>query len=103
MKSENKGRNRKTGRKRRKTKATKKKRDVYKGLPYGKTNYIILGTGLISIIIGFIVLNIGNTIISTILLVLGYMVLIPIALLLTSKGGKSEKKIGEPSVGSKGG
>ena len=53
--------------------------------PYGKKNYIIFAAAAIVIIIGFILLGQGSDTFSVILLVLGYCVLIPAALILKDK------------------
>ena len=97
MPSSERKRNRRASKKRRR-KAVAKKREVFKGLPYNKPNYVILGAGLISIVLGFVILSTGNAVISTILLVLGYMVLIPIALLLKFKGEKAERSVEQVSA-----
>jgi xanthine/uracil permease len=49
--------------------------------PYGKKNYLILSVALVVIIIGYITLGQGSITLAPILLVLGYCVLIPIALI----------------------
>lgn len=98
MSSEKRKRNKRASRKRRKTKAVAKKREVFRGLPYSKTNYIILGAGLVSIVLGFVILSTGNAIISTILLVLGYIVLTPIALLIIFRRESPQKSVEQPSV-----
>ncbi|UCG42164.1 MAG: DUF3098 domain-containing protein [candidate division WOR-3 bacterium] len=47
-----------------------------------KKNYIIMGIGLATIIAGFITLSGGSMTLAPLLLVVGYCVLIPIALLI---------------------
>ena len=47
-----------------------------------KKNYIIMGIGLATIIAGFITLSGGSMTLAPLLLVVGYCVLIPIALLV---------------------
>jgi hypothetical protein len=47
-----------------------------------KKNYIIMGVGLATIIAGFITLSGGSMTLAPLLLVIGYCVLIPIALLI---------------------
>ncbi len=54
-------------------------------LPYKKENYILLLTGLVSALIGFIFLFLGDKTFSVIFMVLGYLVLIPLGLLLKFK------------------
>lgn len=45
-------------------------------------NYILMGVGLVTIIVGFATLAKGSITLAPILLVLGYCVLIPVALLI---------------------
>lgn len=61
------------------------------GLGLGPINYIILVAGLISILVGYLLLKQGSITLSPILLVLGYVVLIPIGLILNL--GKKKNKI----------
>lgn len=53
--------------------------------PYGKRNYIIFAAALIVIVVGFILLGQGSETFSVILLLLGYCVLIPAALIMKDK------------------
>ncbi len=55
---------------------------VFKGLYYGKINYLLMALGLILVLIGFIFLYIGDTVISVLSLTIGYVILIPIGLYL---------------------
>ena len=48
----------------------------------GKKNYILMGAGIAVIIAGFITLSKGSITIAPILLVLGYCVIIPVAILV---------------------
>lgn len=57
---------------------TKEKR----ALPFGKRNYIWFGIALATIVIGYIFLGSGDITIAPALLVLGYCVLVPVAILL---------------------
>ncbi len=50
--------------------------------PFGKRNYIAFAIAMIVIIIGYVTLSQGSITLSPILLVLGYCVLIPVALIL---------------------
>ena len=50
--------------------------------PYGKKNYIVFAAAIFVIIVGFILLGQGDDTFSVILLVVGYCVLIPAALIL---------------------
>ena len=49
--------------------------------PFGKNNYIIFGAALVVLGIGYITLAAGSITLSPILLVLGYCVLIPLAII----------------------
>jgi len=53
-----------------------------KGLPFGRRNYIWFGIAIFTIIVGYVFLGSGDITIAPILLVLGYCVLVPIAILL---------------------
>lgn len=53
--------------------------------PFGKKNWMILGAGLASIILGFITLASGSITLAPILLVLGYCVLIPVGIMIKDK------------------
>jgi uncharacterized membrane protein HdeD (DUF308 family) len=50
--------------------------------PFGPKNYAIFATGIISIILGYIFLSKGSITLAPILLVLGYCVIIPVAIML---------------------
>lgn len=52
------------------------------GFPLGRKNLIVLGAGLLSLLLGYWMLNAGSTTPASILLVLGYCVLIPTGLAL---------------------
>ena len=71
-----------------------------KGLPFGKRNYILFGIALLTIIVGYVFLGSGSITIAPILLVLGYCVLVPVAILLPPekkvKAAPVEQKL-EPS------
>ncbi len=53
--------------------------------PYGKKNYIVFALALLVIIVGFYTLSTGSITLAPILLVLGYCVLLPIALIIKGK------------------
>lgn len=57
------------------------------GLPFSKTNYYIFAAGLLAIILGYITLSQGSITLAPILLVLGYCVIIPVAILYRGKQG----------------
>ncbi|MEO0079577.1 MAG: DUF3098 domain-containing protein [candidate division WOR-3 bacterium] len=48
----------------------------------GKKNYIIMAVGLLTIVVGFILLAKGSITLAPLLLVVGYCVLIPVSLLI---------------------
>ncbi|EQB64319.1 MAG: hypothetical protein RBG1_1C00001G1898 [candidate division Zixibacteria bacterium RBG-1] len=51
-------------------------------LPFGKKNLIWFGIALLVIIVGYILLGSGSITLAPLLLVLGYCVLIPVAILI---------------------
>ncbi|MGQ9708049.1 MAG: hypothetical protein ACUVUR_04160 [bacterium] len=51
-------------------------------LAFKKRNYLLLGAGLIAIATGLVFLSMGSTRVAPLLLVVGYCVLVPLALLL---------------------
>tara|TARA_B100000941_G_scaffold65565_1_gene43595 strand:+ start:2428 stop:2688 length:261 start_codon:yes stop_codon:yes gene_type:complete len=65
--------------------------DIFNGWSYDKENYILFGAGIITIILGFIIMAAGGTYsfqslsLAPILLFIGYIILIPIALLYKKK------------------
>jgi hypothetical protein len=59
-------------------------------LPFTKKNYILFAIGIFVIVIGYITLGYGSITLAPILLVLGYCVLIPIAIIIN--GGKEKPK-----------
>lgn len=66
-----------------------KDKDFKLTLYWTKTNTLFMVIGAVLIVIGFIFLYIGDTVISPIALVLGYVVFIPLGLLWKkNKGGK---------------
>ncbi len=70
--------------------ATKRK-SLMDSLPFDKTNYRILGSGLLSIVLGYVALaqppwdGTMPLVVAPILLVLGYCVLIPLGILYRKK------------------
>ena len=65
--------------------------NIFDGWSYDKENYILFGTGIITIILGYIIMATGDTYsfqslsLAPVLLFTGYIVLIPIALLYKKK------------------
>lgn len=57
---------------------------------FGKRNYILFAVGLLVIIAGFIFLGTGDTVFAPILLVLGYCVIIPVAIIIKDKKKEPE-------------
>ena len=68
--------------------------DIFHGWSYGKENYIIFAVGMITIILGYILMATGETYsfqslsIAPVFLFVGYLVLIPLS--LTYKKNKKE-------------
>ena len=58
--------------------------------PFGTRNYIAFGVAILVIAIGYILLGQGSITAAPILLVLGYCVLIPVALIIKSDSSKSD-------------
>ena len=65
-------------------KRTKKANEEAK-LPFGAKNYALFAIGFLFILLGFVVLGTGDITISPIMLVLGYCVFIPAAILFKRK------------------
>lgn len=63
---------------------------------FGKRNYILFGVGLVAIIIGYVFLGTGDTVFAPILLVLGYCVIIPIAIIIKDKKRPPEAPMSQP-------
>ncbi|MCX7994194.1 MAG: hypothetical protein N3A65_00255 [candidate division WOR-3 bacterium] len=59
-----------------------KKSEALIEVKFTKKNYLLFGAGLISLIIGFILLRTGDIVLAPILLVLGYLVFFPLGILL---------------------
>jgi hypothetical protein len=64
---------------------SKKQSKADQPLPFGRTNYLIFGAGLLAVILGFITLALGSDTLAPILLVAGYCVIIPVAIILRDK------------------
>lgn len=62
--------------------------------PFGKKNYIVFGLAMLSIILGYITLGNGSITLAPILLVLGYCILVPVAILIRDDSVKDD----EPEV-----
>jgi hypothetical protein len=59
-----------------------KKPDVLVDVAFTKKNMLFFGGGLLSIVIGFVLLWTGSTVLAPILLVVGYLVFFPLGILL---------------------
>jgi hypothetical protein len=55
-------------------------------LPFSRKNYILFAIGLLVIVLGYVTLGYGSITLAPILLVLGYCVIIPVAIIIN--GGK---------------
>ena len=51
-------------------------------LRFTRTNLILLAAGLLAIVMGYVLLGGGDTVLAPLLLVLGYAVLIPLGIIL---------------------
>ncbi len=73
------------------TKASAKRKTMVEALPFTKTNYQILGVGLLLIVLGYVALaqppwdGTMALVVAPILLVLGYCVVIPVGILYRRK------------------
>jgi len=61
-----------------------------KGLPFGRTNYILMAAALVAIILGYISLGSGSITLAPILLVLGYCVLFPAGIIWNDRKGQEK-------------
>lgn len=62
--------------------------------PFGPRNYIVFGAALVSIILGYIALGKGSITLAPILLVFGYCVLVPIALIIKGRPEEDQAETG---------
>lgn len=76
--------------------STQKLEHLFEGWDFEKTNYWLFAAGLIVIILGYFVMSISETngalalTVSPILLAIGYLVLVPAALIYRKKTRESE-------------
>lgn len=54
-------------------------------LPYTVKNFVLIGAGILSAVIGFIFLAVGDKTFSVIFMVIGYFILIPLGIILKFK------------------
>jgi len=77
----------------------KPKRPIAKAkveLPFGSRNYTWFGIGILVIVIGYILLAMGSITLAPILLVAGYCVIIPMAIIISGEKKKQEQRKTEP-------
>lgn len=67
-------------------------------LPFGKRNYLWFGIALVTILVGYIFLGSGSITIAPILLVLGYCVLVPVAILIPAEKRKTSPEGAQTAV-----
>lgn len=72
-----------------KGKTPRKPAEVDLGFDWGLPNSLVLGAGVALLAVGYVALSRGSTTLAPVLLVLGYCVLIPTALLIRAKSGAS--------------
>jgi hypothetical protein len=63
--------------------------------PFGKKNYYLFGAALAAMIIGFVLLGYGSMTIAPILLVLGYCVLMPLAIIVKGRPEEAQAETAE--------
>lgn len=71
-------------------KKSKKEKQTRFEWPFGPKNYMIFGAGLLVIILGYVALAMGSITLAPILLVLGYCVLVPVAIVIRGKKEDTE-------------
>lgn len=54
---------------------------VKSALRFSRINWILLGAGLVSLVLGYYLLSAGSTVAAPLLLSLGYVVLIPLGII----------------------
>lgn len=72
----------KKDKKERKEQLQAKKSEVLMDVKFTKKNMLFFGVGVLSVLIGFIMLASGSIVLAPILLVLGYLVFFPLGILL---------------------
>lgn len=60
---------------------SKKNEEIKEKLSFSKMSLILFGAAIISILVGYVLLSRGDIAFSPVLLVLGYVILIPLAIL----------------------
>lgn len=85
-------------------KTATKRKPILESLPFDKTNYRILGSGLLSIVLGYVALSqppwdgTMPLVVAPILLVLGYCVLIPLGILYRRKAVAEHTQAAAPKT-----
>ncbi|HWR81964.1 MAG TPA: hypothetical protein VN285_01530 [Candidatus Deferrimicrobium sp.] len=65
--------------------------------PFGKKNYLVFGAAVVVIALGYIALAMGSITLAPLLLVMGYCILIPVALLIRPERESDEATTSAPS------
>lgn len=73
-----------------KTKKTVKTEEQRESIPFTGINYILFAVGLLIITAGWFLLRAGHISVSPIMLILGYCVVIPVAIII-APGAKKDK------------
>jgi len=63
-------------------KQARKFHEIEETVVFGKKNYLLFTLGIVSIILGYLTLSKGSITIAPILLVLGYVILIPVSIVI---------------------
>lgn len=79
------------------TSARPKKRGDDIKWPFGPKNYIVFAAALVVIIVGYISLGQGSITLAPILLILGYCVLVPLAIWIKGKPEKAPAETEQPT------
>ncbi len=64
--------------------------------PFGPRNYLLFAVALVVIVIGYVILGQGSITLAPILLVFGYVILIPLALIVRDKKVQDENSAEDP-------
>ena len=67
----------------------RKSKKTEESLGFGRLNHILMAVGLGMIILGYIFLAVGDITVAPILLVIGYCAVLPAAILIAGRSGKS--------------
>jgi len=75
-----------------KNKQSDPQKDKGQTIPFGKLNYILFAAGLLVITAGWFLLRAGHISLSPVMLILGYCVIIPVAIVFVPGRKKDSKK-----------